>query len=128
MARELEEAGPCRAGGGRRPGQIARRVLDADDVRDGRQPRERIGGDVDARPLRHRVKQEREVDRAGGGGVVPVEALMYQLGVVGRNDERCGGACGPGGPLRLDAAARAVRAAAGDDRDAPGGGLDGDAE
>ena len=100
--------------------------LDADDVGvRGGKPGSRGRRDLDAGASRHAVEHDRQLDRVGYGREMVEQPVLRRLVVVGRHQQEAFRTRGFG-PFGLgDGEPRRVRAGAGHDEGAPGGGLDG---
>ena len=103
------------------PSQVASGVLDADDVRMGRQPGHGLVRHVHARPPGHVVQQHRQLDRLGNGLEMLRQTRLRGPVVIGGDDQGAVGADGLGEARQLDRLVGRRRPGAGDDARASGG-------
>jgi hypothetical protein len=68
------------------PRQVARGVLDADDVRMRRQPGDGVVGHVHAGPTGHVVQQHGQLDGLGDGLEMQGQTLLRRTVVIGGDD------------------------------------------
>ena len=107
---------------------VARRFLDADDVGDRGQARQRARLDVAAGAAGHVVDDDRQRRPGGNRAIVLVQAFLRGLVVVRRHREQALDTERLGGVRQLGHLGGVVAADAGEHGDLPGAGLDGDAD
>ena len=118
FARKLDKLRPHRVALAGNAADVARGVLDADDVLQLVQPLHRIHGHVDHAARRDVVDDDRNADRIVDRPEMLIKPFLGRLVVIGRHDQHRVGAGLLGVAGELDRLVRVVRAGAGDHRHA----------
>ncbi|MNI16448.1 hypothetical protein D3C73_697820 [compost metagenome] len=105
-------------------GDIARRILDADDVRMGRQRRHRLVGQVHAGAARHVVEQNRQLHGVGHRLEMGLHPCLRRAVVIGRDHQGAVSADRLSEAGQFDGLVGGGRSGARDYADAAGGDLD----